>query len=431
MTPESGGAKGPTGSAGSTSNPRYPLFDSLRAIAALSVFVFHLPQVFRMSVDNPARPYLLELNVGVAVFFLVSGFLLYRPFASARYLGNAAPATLPYAERRALRIFPAYWVALVGVVILLGSSGEAVTATPVFSAHGIVAYFPLLQVYDSNTLLGGVSAAWTLCVELSFYAMLPLWAMLLGRIPARSAPSFVRSELLALAGLFLVGATWTVVASLNTRVSAGVFLDVTQITPWLYVLPAYLDQFALGMALAVCSVAAADRPVQPKAIRVVDRAPWVPWLIAGLAFFLLGHVARWAPDSFAGRYIATHELQALFAFALLLPAIFGDPDQGLVRRVLANRVLLWVGLVSYGVYLWHAVIMAKLTDLGALDSLSSFWYGTIALSLTLLLAAASFYGVERYALRLSRRLSHRRRSQDADNRMRDLPSHERPEPGVP
>src|SRR5262249_10659308 len=91
-TPGSGTVKGPTGSARGTSNPRYPLSDSLRAIAALSVFVFHLPLVFRMSVDNPVRPYLLSLNVGVAVFFLVSGFLLYRPFASARYLGKGGPA---------------------------------------------------------------------------------------------------------------------------------------------------------------------------------------------------------------------------------------------------------------------------------------------------------------------------------------------------
>ena len=51
--------------------------------------------------------------------------------------------------------------------------------------------------------------------------------------------------------------------------------------------------------------------------------------------------------------------------------------------------------------------------------------------LSLLAAAVSFYAVERYALRLARRLSRRRRSQDADARMRDLRRHERPEPGVP
>lgn len=204
---------------------------------------------------------------------------------------------------------------------------------------------------------------------------------------------------------------------------------MTLIQPWLYVLPAYLDQFALGMALAVLSVVVVDRKA-PKPVRVVDRASWLPWLVAALVFLVLGNVIDWLPGHTA-QIIAIHELQGIFALALLLPAVFGDADRGLVRRLLANRVLLWIGLVSYGVYLWHVAIMSKLADLGALHSLSSFWYGTIALGLTLLVAAASFYGIERHALRLGRRLSHRRRSQDADVRMRDLPQHERPEPGVP
>lgn len=412
-------------------NPRFLLFDSLRALAALSVFAFHLPYAFRLSSANPVRPYLLQLNVGIAVFFLVSGFLLYRPFARARYAGERAPATLPYAERRALRIVPAYWVALVFTVLLVGSSGEARNAIDVFTPRGMLSYFGFLQTYDSATLFGGVSAAWTLCVELTFYAMLPLWAMLMRRVGCRSRRDFLRSELLGLAGLFVIGTAWTSVASANEHPTGAVLLDVTQIKPWLYVLPAYLDHFALGMALAVLSVGAADRSPQPKAVRVVDRASWLPWLAAALAFFLIANLHEWLPGSFGAQFIATHELQGVFAFALLLPAVFGDPSRGMVRKLLGNRVLLWIGLVSYGLYLWHAAIISKLVDLGAMDGLSSFEFIAIALSLSLLAAAASFYGVERHALRLGRRLSRRRRSQDADIRMRDLRHHERPEPGAP
>ena len=414
-----------------TANPRFPLFDSLRAIAALSVFAVHVPMVAGMSTDNPARAYLIQLNIGVAVFFLISGFLLYRPFARSRYLRDSRPATIPYAERRALRIFPAYWVALAFTVLLLGKSGEARVASAVFTPHGVPAYFGLLQVYDSNTLFGGISAAWTLCVELTFYAMLPLWAVLLRRFPVRSRSNFVRTELLALGGLFAIGVTWTSVAALNSHPTAAFLLDVTQIQPWLYVLPGFLDQFAVGMALAVISVAIADRSAQPKAVQVIDRASWLPWLLAAFAFFLVAHVDGWFSGSIPAQLIATHELQAVFAFALLLPAVFGDPTRGLVRRLLANRALLWVGLVSYGVYLWHVAVLDKLDRLGVLDSLGGFGYIVVALALTLTVAAASFYGVERHALRLSRRLSHRRRSQDADQRMHDLPRHERPDPGVP
>lgn len=406
-------------------NPRYPLFDSLRAFAAVSVFVFHLPAVAFMSFDNPVRQYLIELNVGIAVFFLISGFLLYRPFARARYLGEERPATLSYATRRSLRIYPAYWLALVGAVILVGRSGEAATATPVFSAQGVFTYFPLLQVYDSDTLLGGISAAWTLAVEVSFYAMLPLWALLMRRIPCGSRRQFVRTELLALAGLFVVGVTWASVAAANTEVTTAVFVDVTQIEPWLYVLPAYLDQFALGMALAVLSVAAADRAVVPAPVRIIDRAPWLPWLVAALGFFLLAHLIDWLPNDFATQFLARHELQAIVAVGLLLPAIFGDPDRGWVRRLLANRALLWIGLVSYGVYLWHVAVMSELLEQGVGGAPTSLGFGVLALGLTILVAAASFYGMERYALRLGRRASRRRDSQDADERMHDLREHER------
>src|SRR5207237_4074846 len=130
----------------------------------------------------------------------------------------------------------AYWVAPPVVVLLRGSAGEATTTTPVFTAHGVVAYFGFLQVYDSQTLLGGISAAWTLCVEVTFYAMLPLWAMLLRRVPCRSERGFLRSELLALAGLYVVGVAWVAITAPHARAPVAALLDVTRIKPWLYVL---------------------------------------------------------------------------------------------------------------------------------------------------------------------------------------------------
>ena len=413
------------------SAPRFPLFDSLRAIAALSVFAVHLPLVATMSDDHFLKRYLLELNLGVAVFFVISGFLLYRPFAQARYQGDPAPSARFFGTRRALRIVPAYWVALPVVVLMLGMSGESATANPVFTPSGVITYFGFLQVYDPDTLLGGISAAWTLCVEVTFYAMLPLWALLMRRFSSRSPEQFARTELLALAGLFAIGFTWTAVAASNTTPTANVFLDPTQIEPWLYVLPAYLDHFAVGMALAVASVALANRGAQPKPVRLIERAPWVPVLMAALALVVTAQLSDWFAGNWGTRFIATHELQAVIALGLLLPAVFGDPETGWVRRLLRNRALLWVGLVSYGLYLWHAAIIAKLVDLGARDSLSDLSFTVAALALSLLAAAASFYLVERHALRLGRRLSRRRRSQDADVRMGDLARHERPEPGVP
>lgn len=407
------------------SNPRFPLFDSLRAIAALLVFAVHLPWIYRLGPESSIFPYLQQLNVGVSVFFLISGFLLYRPFARARLAGEGSLALGAYFTRRALRIFPAYWVALVFVVVLVGTSGEARNATPVFSVEGFPRYFALMQVYDSDTLLGGISAAWTLSVELSFYVMLPLWALLMRRVRFDGRRGFVTTEAVGLAGLFAIGVAWTAIGAMRTDPSAAAFVDVTVIDPWLYLLPGYLDQFALGMGLAVASIAVADRDRPPAAIAALDRASWFPWVVAALAFLALGNVLAWF-DTRAGQILAIHELQAVFAFALLLPAVFGDPERGIVRRVLANRALLWIGLVSYGVYLWHVAVQRELLDLGVLDSVGKLGYTALALLVTLAAAAASFYVVERPALRLGRRISHRRTSQDADMRMGDLGEHERP-----
>lgn len=405
-------------------NPRFPLFDSLRGLAALSVFVVHVPLAYKLT--DSFLPYRLALNVGVPVFFLISGFLLYRPYAQARYSGTAKPATAGYALRRASRIVPAYWLALPLVVLLLGPSGEAATADRVFTAHGVVAYFGFGQIYDSGTLLGGISAAWTLCVEVTFYALLPLWALLLRRFSPRSPRSFLRSELTALSVLFALGLAWNVLFASVVKQSNAAFLDPTKIEPWLHLLPAYLDHFALGMALAVLSVAAASSGRPVRVVRLISRAPWVPWLGCLVAYavmvFLAKHLSR---DTFPKWYVGNHVMQAAFALGLLLPAIFGDERRGFVRKILANRVLLWLGLVSYGLYLWHAAVMSKLVALGALRDFSGFAFVCAALVLSLLVAALSFYLVERPALRLSRLPG--RASQNADARARDLARHEQPE----
>src|SRR5207247_5786068 len=96
---------------------RFPCFDGFRATAALSVLLLHVAGSSGETQRNHVvGSYLARLDVGVAVFFLISGFLLYRPFAAAHLTGGRAPAALPFFRRRFLRIYPAYWVATTAVV---------------------------------------------------------------------------------------------------------------------------------------------------------------------------------------------------------------------------------------------------------------------------------------------------------------------------
>src|SRR5687768_6076388 len=159
---------------------RFPLFDSLRAIAALMVVCSHVGSFGGVLQEGDAlRPYVGQFAVAVPIFLLISGFLLYRPFTAARVRRAELPSVKAYGWRRFLRIAPAYWVALVLITAWLGSNHVFPAGNPsptVFSAEGLVAYFGFLQVYDTSWGGGGIPQAWTVDTEAVFYLLLPLYA---------------------------------------------------------------------------------------------------------------------------------------------------------------------------------------------------------------------------------------------------------------
>src|SRR5687767_14314678 len=126
---------------------RFPLFDSLRAIAAILVLCSHAA-IFAGATDpgSAVQPYAARLGVGVAIFFVISGFLLYRPFLHSQVTGNPRPRLLSYGLGRFLRIFPPYWVALT-------VTAAWVSAPFAFSGDWPYLYF-LMQNYVDLGLAG-------------------------------------------------------------------------------------------------------------------------------------------------------------------------------------------------------------------------------------------------------------------------------------
>src|SRR5919202_2640 len=99
-----------------------------------------------------------------------------------------------------------------------------------------------------------------------------------------------------------------------------------RVTPLLIGLPSYLDQFALGMGLAVLTIWLRDhRP--PAVIRVIDRFPGIPWLVAAVAFWAvstrIGIGGRLFEPMTPAQYLARHALYALIAVSLVAPAAIG------------------------------------------------------------------------------------------------------------
>jgi peptidoglycan/LPS O-acetylase OafA/YrhL len=371
---------------------RFPLLDSVRAVALLAVIAAH--SSFFMSLGGSTSLSHLHFDFSVRVFFMISAFLLYRPWVRARLADVDPPSTAAFAWRRFLRIAPGYWLALTVIALWLGLSY-------VFSTRGFFTYYGLAQIYQPGWIVGALPQAWSLCVEVVFYAFLPLWGALMLRFRAPSMRVKMRQELIGCAVLLVVSLVYKTVVTATGAIegSDGLPFQLNTLT--------FLDDFAIGMALGVVSAWYEGRRDLPRALRLLDRHSWIAWGVAllalgvtSLAVGLFGHVAQ---NISGPEYIARHYLLAVIAVGLLLPALFGDPDRGFVRRVLRNRVLAYLGLISYGAYLWHFAVLIQLQRWGfgdvAADVGQWIWF-PVGLAGGVLLASVSWYVVEKPILGL-------------------------------
>jgi peptidoglycan/LPS O-acetylase OafA/YrhL len=400
-----------TASTAPASAGRFPCIDGLRAIAALAVVVYHVTGNWNLRTlrfDTWAWTARLG-NFGVAVFFLISGLLLYRPFVTAAFAGRPRPAAVPYFERRFLRIFPAYWLALTALIVL---GFFSISGTSSF-----VTAFGLLQNYRAGYPLYGLGVEWTLVIEVSFYVALPVIAAGLRRLTAPDAPveQKLRAQLVGLAGLYLLAVAvriWDLWVYDPPVVSRGSWFPLSQINYWLV---GYLDWFALGMLLAVGSAWVARGGRLPWIVDLLTRYPAVCWFIAIELFWVAMQLN--APASvFIGRQtrVQAFMIPAVFglvALFLLLPAVFGPQDEGVVRRFLRSRVMVKLGLISYGIYLWHLIWLRQVkewTNEGSIGASIWTWFA-VTLALTLVSATVSWLVLERPLLSLAQRWTRRPR----------------------
>ncbi|WP_072804887.1 acyltransferase family protein [Rhodococcoides yunnanense] len=361
-----------------------PSLEGMRAFAALGIIVTHV--AFQTGVaSSPIMGRIWgRFDLTVALFFALSGFLLWRPHAAqARGLGQAQPV-LRYLWSRAVRILPAYWVVVTLVLLFLPNTGS--------SWRVWVANLSLSQVFMPLTLTEGMTQMWSLSVEVSFYLLLPVFAFLMLRL--RGAAARARRPL-----LFVVAA-----ASLCWAFVPVPTPDAIHHDNWL---PGYFAWFAAGMLLAEYSTSEETWAHRLAARRALCAA-------IAIVAFALSATALAGPQGLvrpaAWQFEVKIVLGAILAFALLAPLVLADTHR---HRILEHPVTLALGRWSYGIFIWHLVILAMVFPVFGIIPFSGHFVLVLCVTtaLSIPVAAASYALVEepsRRALRTRERMGNGR-----------------------
>jgi len=388
--------------------------EGTRGVAALSILAYHTAQL------STGHGYFEAATsrfwLGVPLFFILSGFLLYRPFARAVIHQGPRPSIARYATHRVLRILPAYWLVLtvtifetpgvydfypaailaaavcLWVFVYLRRPGPlyyavaaGVTCLAVYRLiespfHTVtwpaLANYALVHIPFAPPHTGVVGPAWSLCIEISFYCFLPLLAVVAGRYASRGATSEARAGRLALGlvPLLPLGIAFMWISAAGTQRVC---------------LPCYIDEFAAGMLLAV----ALERwpTVSVRTSRAMLATAFAVAVVANLHNRLGPH------DPYGNGSGLIFPRLMVIAFALTLASVLMRDGQTILGRALSSRGLVAAGTVSYGIYLWHFLLIERL-------SATQVWWteGTnlvLVLVLTLAIATGSWVAVERPLLR--------------------------------
>jgi peptidoglycan/LPS O-acetylase OafA/YrhL len=392
----------------------YPSLDAFRGLGMLMVTSIHVSFSSGFFSRHPlVGDFISRLEVALPIFFVMSGFLLSRPYFNAILEDRTLPSLSRYVRNRAFRILPAYWVALAVILIWFGIpkiSGVGWLDHPPFGP--IIVFATMLQTFVAGAVFGGYSAfdqVWSLGTEVTFYALLPLLALWLRRgAVGRDVAQRVRLITTVLVGLMVFAQLWRT--------------GLWAVAPgWkrsaMFWLPSHVDYFASGMLLSLWSIRERRGAALPPVVKLLADRPWLSWLGAGAAYLVAvnpGHllpvlrVSR-SPLEFGADYLARQFLYLIIATLMVLPAMLGPRLVGAGRKLLASAPLAWLGTISLGGFLWHKAWLEQIQHwLGY----GPFQGDMLRLSVLTLLAACivgtlSYLLVERPLMNVAQRLGER------------------------
>ncbi len=365
-----------------------PAVEGMRACAAMGVVLTHV--AFQTGTSGGVIGRLLHrFDLAVAVFFALSGFLLWRGHAAAaRGLRHRPPAG-HYLRSRLVRIMPGYLVAVVVILTLLPEANHA--STTVWLAN-----LTLTQVYVPLTLTAGLTQMWSLSVEVTFYLALPLLALLAYRLP-------VRARVPAIAVVALASLGWGL---LPIHTAEGVnFLN------WP---PAYASWFAAGMLLAEWTVSPVEKGRLGRPHRLARNRAAIT-AVALVAYLISASPLAGPKDlvpATLAQFVVRTSMGAIVAWALLAPLVLDTPDAP--HRILGSRIMVTLGRWSYGLFIWHLAALVMVFPMVGKFMFTGNLIVVFVLTTVLgfAMAAVSYALVESPCRNALRRWEYRRSSRD-------------------
>ncbi|MBO0680391.1 acyltransferase family protein [Mycolicibacterium sp. S2-37] len=360
-----------------------PALDGIRAVAVLLVLA-----------DHGGLPGVSGGFLGVDVFFVLSGFLITSLLIDE--LGRTGRIDLRgFWIRRARRLLPALLVVVLGVVALRELfPPDAVTA---LREDAVAAFFwaanwafvaQQTDYFAQGSPPSPLQHTWSLGVEEQYYLVWPLLIVAVVGILAyrRGAPS-LRAVRFSVFGLAVAGAAASATAAvlLTSGPAGGAMANRVYFGTDTRVQALLIGAAAAALLVRDWSTVTMDTPIRPR---------WGRWLarvlsvvgVAGVA--VLAHLATGTPDEYrSGLFTA-----AAVASVLVVATVALDQG-GPVARLLACPPLVWLGTISYGVYLWHWPIFLLLN--GERTGWSGWSLFAVRCAVTLAVAVASYWVLER------------------------------------